>query len=291
MPKHYLEVQIVWSNNQTISRITEVGESSDDAMPSNNLLLSTLFAVQQIVAQSKIASVLNVGVKKITVKSIAETNVPQPHSIRFSNICGRIKHTASYYNEWPLSKPFSWTVYKDNIRGALQKVINPFGRSVNLLTLTVNYSTSDKQQYTLFKGGVETARIRDEIKLVMQEDAVERVTVHMVVGTGKLGHFVSSDAFFIDQFWRSHSHMKCVTICVENESSKRLSLEDFTEEFYTKHGIAPEIRLKNVLITIGYRGNVNIFFTFMSEINVDCNIESSLLPFCNYIIQTVDDFT
>lgn len=290
MAKHYLEVQIVWHNNQSISRFVII-EDEQVLSVEHQFLFTTLSAVHECIAHSKISTVLKFEVKSITVKLVSEADLLSSHAIRFSNICGRIKHSAAYHNEWSLSDDRSWTVYKDNIKGALQPVVNAFGRSVNLYAMTVNYSTSDKQQFTLFKGGIETLKIRNEIDLVMKADAVERISVHMVVATAKMNHYVSSDAFFLDKFWKTSTEMKCVTVVAENESSKRLRLEDFGADFYLRHRIVSEIRLKNVLITIGYRGNVNIFYTFLSEVDINCNIENSLLPFSNYLIQTINDFT
>lgn len=278
----FLEVRIVWDSEQSTSRIIQV--------ESTTLLSDSLCHINQILTQSKVSQHLQHDAQFISVNVLDLSVLPQSCGVRFSNICGRIVHAEAYHQPYRTQK-FTWTVYKERFQGALFEVTNAFGRNASIFSMSANFNTSERQQFTLFKGGVKTCKIKEDIGQLFHPDAVEDVTIHMVVATCKLDHFVNSTSSLLDNYLRSQQHVDCITIPVENQAGKRLKLYNFTHEFYRQNNLHNDVAIKDVLITIGYRGNVNMFFTFEREVPIDTCLEDKLMPLCKKIMNIAHDFT
>ena len=282
MDRQILEIRVQWNNKQFTNRIVEVRGDC--------LLSGCISYVNQTIADSKIQSQLGLEVLAVFITKMNLNSLPVPASIRFSNICGRISHRDEFH-QLTRGKDVCWTVYKTQFRGALSEVTNAFGRNASLYAVSANFNTSEKQQFTLFKGGVKSSQIIEEIKHVFDCNSIDNVTIHMVVATGKLDHFVSASSFFLDDYYKRQKNVSCTTLCVENEAGKRLRLQDVSKSFNESNNIPVEISIKDILITVGYRGNVNIFFTFENEVDISMHLEDKLMHACTKIMENVHNYT
>lgn len=199
-------IKIVFNtkDNNYFARQVRVAASSEPNENERQLQKATWEAINSFVLQLSVKLCLDSdAVQGIKLFENEKTIAKAPQLPKITNICGKIVH------------PTDETVYAPGVRPYIQLVENCFGTKYRVYTTACNFDTYLYQHSTLFRGSGRKSEIQEVINHVFG-NCVDRITIHQVVCSARLGHPVMQKNSLIQ---RQLSDILCceVTKCVSGD--------------------------------------------------------------------------
>lgn len=191
----------------------------------------------------------------------------------FSNICGVVQHRPSEH------------LVRAGIRPYLTHFNNAFGPSMELYSADCNLVIYQNRSSTLFRGGRDTAAIQNIFMHALDESLVMRVSMHMLVASGNIGHGVCMHSAHIihalqtDKRWVARHEPR-----PDTSSCLQIRLHSF-DESWMGHMIPPHIcAVKSLLMVICISGNVNMFLTPKQPVDFVVGVEHQIRVFYDFFL-------
>lgn len=215
----------------------------------------------------------------VKITSVKAKAHQQPKTdAHFSNICGKILHRPDI------------NLVREGIRPLLVPVKNGFGSFMALYSRHVNLIIYHNQCCTLFRGGRNTAHIKNVIDHTLNSDFIMDTSMHMFVVSAGMGNSIAMKCTFIDSIFENDSRWTVSQDkAAECESSKNFKMTAFDKQWLEtvcEHEVIP---LKSVLITISIGGNVNFFISPQESVKFEVGIENYILPFCKFFMSLLQE--
>lgn len=205
---------------------------------------------------------------------------PHCRPVEFKNICGKIQHTKLC------------SIFEDHVSPYLQSISNSFGTFLCLSSIECNFSMCESRNYTLFRAARKSSEISDKICLALKTECIMSVFVHMIVCSAHLSHPVyckhkcllnrleKSQLFEVsdhDQLTESYS-----SICLKITNFDKCFLEKYLQEIDFP---------KQIFITVGRFGSINMFVSLPKHTVFDNRLELRFVPFCQALVNIIEDMT
>lgn len=192
----------------------------------------------------------------------------------FSNICWIVQHRPSEH------------LVRAAVRPYLTQHHNAFGPSLELYSASCNLVIYQNRCSTLFRGGRETAAIQTILQHALHEDFIMRISMHMFVANGNIGHSISmQSSHVIDQFRADRQWVAQHEPRAENNSCMQIKLHSFDTEWMAGILDPGTCTVKSLLIIICISGNVNMFLTPDKPVVFLLGVENHICPFYEFFLQ------
>lgn len=196
------------------------------------------------------------------------------HATVYTNICGKITHVPGAQ------------IYQDGVRSFVATCTDGFGKSTNLFSPHCNLSTHEKNTATLFRGATSTHAVQTVIDHAICSEAIDKITVHMLVATARLGWNVSMHCYYIEHDLTRDPRWKASPIAMLDHMSymKSVRIVDFAPSLEAEFGVPPP---RAVVLNISKHGCVNFFLTMPERCAFFPGLELAYTPFCEMLLETV----
>lgn len=214
------------------------------------------------------------------IKPMPDKPMPQAKHVEFKNICGKIQHTKLC------------NLYKDEVCCYTEKVSNSFGNFLCLSSMECNFSMCQSRNFTLFRAGKNSTEIDKKIDLALNRHDIRDIFVHMIVCSAHLSNAVFCKHKCIIQRLRNTQLFTVTDNDELNESyiTVCIKLTNFDASLLQTLSSAADIP-KQVFINIGRFGSINLFLSLQRNTTFDKKLEQRFLPFCQNLINIIQDKT
>lgn len=201
------------------------------------------------------------------------TKVSAYKPMYFSNICGVVQHLPSKH------------LVRAAIRPYLTHYNNAFGPSMELYSADCNLVIYQKRSSTLFRGGRDTAAISNIFHHALDDTFIVRVSMHMLVASGNIGHGVCMNSTYIIQSLQMDKRWVAIhEPRPESSSCIQIRLHSF-DDAWMRHIIPAHIcTVKSLLMVICISGNVNMFLTPKQPVDFVVGVEHQIRVFYDFFL-------
>lgn len=213
----------------------------------------------------------------------ARARPPPAHPLKYTNVCGRVRHLRSDQ------------FYNPGVLPMVVKLNNAFGRFEVLYSVHTNLLTGQNRKNTLFRGGRFSGSILSTIDHAFGKDAIDSINMNMLVAHVRLAHPINVACLFLDRELAAKPHWACRKICLTEDSQAHLKSIKLTQICPTWQKTLlredlTDVRMK-ILINVCRSGSVNFFLTVADGITMFDGIEHEYSPLLNEIVRMVQACT
>lgn len=179
-------------------------------------------------------------------------------ALGFTNICGKIVHLPAWQHR---------AVHVPAVRGWLVVEHNSFGPSQKLCSPNSTLMTCVDSSVTRFCGGVSFAATREVIEVAIEQESVDRVTLHMLVANEHIGRPVQTSSSQLLQALSADARWKTASTHEHEDVSfvAGFLLSEFDAGMLEQQaGLAVAVVPLTVRLMVSRRGKVNYFVTLDS---------------------------
>jgi hypothetical protein len=204
------------------------------------------------------------------------------HQQRWSNVCGKVQHTAD-----PLRAEMAPCIFNCTETS--------FGQKQQIFTLHGNFMFSSGGSTSLFRGFNSSSNVEHLMQHVFQPHTCRSVLLHMLVCSINIRHMVFVNSALLDrvlmaEHTQAHPRWHAVLInSIDNvHGVKSLHLENF-DVTWLRSMCAECVR--TVRMQISSHGSVNLFITPQPDTLLTTNFEDNLNAFCAFSAELCAKYT
>ena len=240
-------------------------------------MLSTPSTLHTVLSSAARATAALVGELDRGVASVQYVNMdmPQAHPPYFSNICGKVAHA-------------SQDIYNSGVLPFVHSRHNGFGVFKCLFSVHGNIMTNDSGTCSLFRGASSSTAALQLLQHAFKPTQVLNISAHMIVASAHLDHHVfihndSAEKCFASeqQAARARWQSEVVQSFTDCSSVKSIRLHSLREEWLETLDAG---FVEKILINVGNKGSVNLFFSLHRNTPLSDGIEFRLRDISNCIL-------
>jgi len=224
-----------------------------------------------------------------TIDSLSVCGVPphkysalKPHPFKFTNICGKIKHT------------YSAQFHQPGVQPMVVKVQNGFGRFECLYSVHTNLLTGQNRNNTLFRGGRSSKEILGVIEHAFCEESIGNIHVHMLVANIRMTHPVTVNCCFVDKMLALATQWQCRSVCMTEDQAYMKSFKiSNIKTAWQESLIKSQLVDKNlaILVNVCRSGSINLFMSIGALVPLTPDIEHEYTPVLMAVIDLIHKYT
>ena len=260
--------------------------TSNDAKLTRYLEVSCLSQIlDEIPAYTEpVTSAFHTSIASLSVSTVPphKSSVLKPHPFKFTNICGKIKHTYSAQFHQPGVKPM------------VVRVQNGFGRFECLYSVHTNLLTGQNRNNTLFRGGRNSKAIISVIEHAFCEDSIGDIHVHMMVANIRMSHPVTVKCTFVDKMLTLAPQWKCLCVCMTEDQAYMKSFKIAKiKTTWQATMIKSELVDKDlaILVNVCRSGSINLFMSIGAFVPLTPDIEHEYTPILMFVVDLIHKYT
>ena len=204
------------------------------------------------------------------------------HQQRWSNVCGKVQHTADALRAEMAPYIFNCTE-------------TSFGQKQQIFTLHGNFMFSSGGSTSLFRGFNSSANVEHVMQHVFRPHSCRSVSLHMLVCSINIRHMVFVNSALLDRVLmaeHTQAHPRWHAVLINSMDNvhgvKSLRLENFDTTWL--HSMRAEC-VRSVRMQISSHGSVNLFITPQPDTLLTTNFEDNLNAFCAFFADLCAKYT
>ena len=231
-----------------------------------------------------VMSAFNTTIASLSVSAVPphKYSVLKPHPFKFTNICGKIKHT------------YSAQFHQPGVQPMVVRVQNGFGRFECLYSVHTNLLTGQNRNNTLFRGGRSSKEILSVIEHAFCEEGIGDIHVHMMVANIRMTHPVTVNCSFVDKMLALAPQWQCRSVCMTEDqaymkSFKITKIKTAWQETLIKSELVDQDLA--ILVNVCRSGSINLFMSIGAFVPLTPDIEHEYTPILTAVIDLVHKYT
>ena len=204
------------------------------------------------------------------------------HQQRWSNVCGKVQHTADALRAEMAPYIFNCTE-------------TSFGQKQQIFTLHGNFMFSSGGTTSLFRGFNSSANVEHVMQHVFRPHSCRSVSLHMLVCSINIRHMVFVHSALLDRVLMAehdNAHPRWHAVLINSMDNvhgvKSLRLENFDLPWL--RSMRAEC-VRSMRIQISSHGSVNLFITPQPDTFLTTNFEDNLNAFCAFFAELCAKYT
>lgn len=211
-----------------------------------------------------------------------DIDMPQAQPPYFSNICGKVAHS-------------SQEIYNSGVLPFVHSRHNGFGVFKCLFSVHGNIMTNESGTCSLFRGASSSTAALQLLQHAFKPTQVLNISAHMIVASAHLDHHVfihndSAEKCFASeqQAPRARWQSEVVQSFTDCSSVKSIRLHSLRKEWLETLDAG---FVEKILINVGNKGSVNLFFSLHRNTSLSDGIEFRLRDISNCILGLLQTHT